>query len=139
MGGRTRTWRREQARQRRQTGTRTARLLQGATSWTGVGIAALLTIVVAFGVLVLTRHANSQAALEHGIDHKVSAQLAGIPQEGATLGRRTAPVTMEVFIDLEDPTSRWWCPPSSTLTYAQEPSGFATTPSSATPTGQRLL
>src|SRR4029077_13700602 len=37
-----------------------------------------------------------------------STQLAGIPQEGTTLGRRTAPVTMEVFIDLEDPTSRWW-------------------------------
>jgi hypothetical protein len=63
---------------------------------------------MACGVLVLTRHASSQAALEHDIDHKVSAQLTGIPQEGATLGRRTAPVTMEVFIDLEDPTSRWW-------------------------------
>ncbi len=73
-----------------------------------MGIVALLTIVVAFGVLVLTRHASSQAALERGIDHKVSAQLTGIPQEGTTLGRRTAPVTMEVFIDLEDPTSRWW-------------------------------
>lgn len=108
MAGRTRTWRREQARQRRQSGTRAARLLQGATSWTGVGIAALLTIVVAFGVLALTRHVSSQAALEHSIDHKVSAQLTGIPQEGTTLGRRTAPVTMEVFIDLEDPTSRWW-------------------------------
>jgi hypothetical protein len=73
-----------------------------------VGIVALLTIVVAFGVLVLTRHASSQAALERSIDHKVSAQLTGIPQEGTTLGRRTAPVTMEVFVDLEDPTSRWW-------------------------------
>lgn len=73
-----------------------------------MGIAALLTIVVAFGVLVLTRHASSEAALEHSIDHKVSAQLSGIPQEDTTLGRRTAPVTMEVFIDLEDPTSRWW-------------------------------
>jgi hypothetical protein len=73
-----------------------------------LGIAALLTIVVASGLLVLTRHASSQAALEHNIDHKVSAQLSGIPQEGTTLGSRTAPVTMEVFIDLEDPTSRWW-------------------------------
>jgi Thioredoxin len=73
-----------------------------------VGIVALLTIVAAIGVLVLTRHASSQAALERGIDHKVSAQLSGIPQEGATIGRRTAPVTMEVFVDLEDPTSRWW-------------------------------
>jgi protein-disulfide isomerase len=73
-----------------------------------MAIAALLAIVVAFGVFVLTRHASSQAALERNIDHKVSAQLTGIPQAGATLGRRTAPVTMEVFIDLEDPTSRWW-------------------------------
>jgi hypothetical protein len=73
-----------------------------------VGIVALLTIVAAFGVLVLTRHTSSQAALERSVDHKVSTQLSGIPQAGATLGRRTAPVTMEVFIDLEDPTSRWW-------------------------------
>jgi protein-disulfide isomerase len=73
-----------------------------------VGILALLTIVVASGVLVLTRHAGSQAALEREVDRKVSAQLTGIPQEGATLGRPTSPVTMDVFIDLEDPTSRWW-------------------------------
>lgn len=71
-------------------------------------IIALLAIVVVLGVLVLTRHSSSQAALEREVDRKVSAQLSGIPQEGATLGRRTAPVTMEVFIDLEDPTSRWW-------------------------------
>lgn len=73
-----------------------------------MGVVALLTIAVAFGVLVLTRHASGQAALEREVDRKVSAQLTGIPQAGATLGRRTAPVTMEVFIDLEDPTSRWW-------------------------------
>lgn len=73
-----------------------------------MGILALLTIVVAFDILVLTRHNSSQAALERGIDHKVSAQLTGISQAGTTLGRPTAPVTMEVFIDLEDPTSRWW-------------------------------
>jgi hypothetical protein len=71
-------------------------------------IVVLLAIVVAAGVLVLTRHASSQATLEREVDRKVSAQLTGIPQEGATLGRRTAPVTMEVFVDLEDPTSRWW-------------------------------
>ncbi len=73
-----------------------------------MGIVALLTIMMAFAVLILTRHTSSQAALERDIDHKVSAQLTGIPQEDATLGRHTAPVTMEVFIDLEDPTSRWW-------------------------------
>jgi protein-disulfide isomerase len=108
VGGRTRTWRRELARQRRPSGTRAARLLQGTASRTDIVIAALLTIVAAFGVLVLTRHASSRAALERGVDHKVSAQLTGIPQAGATLGRRTAPVTMDVFVDLEDPTSRWW-------------------------------
>jgi protein-disulfide isomerase len=42
------------------------------------------------------------------IDSAVNALFAGIPQEGSYLGRRTAPVTMEVFIDLEDPTCRWW-------------------------------
>ncbi len=49
-----------------------------------------------------------QAASRSRIDRTVSALLAGIPQEGRDLGKRTAPVTMEVFIDLEDPTSRWW-------------------------------
>lgn len=111
MGGRTRTWRRAQTRQTRPGGGRTAWPLpvgRGAISRTGVGVAALLTIVVASSVFLLTRNAGSQAAVEHEVDRKVSSQLSGIPQEGATLGRRTAPVTMEVFIDLEDPTSRWW-------------------------------
>jgi Thioredoxin len=51
---------------------------------------------------------SGQAAGRARVDREVSTLLAGIPQHAATLGRPGAPFTMEVFIDLEDPTSRWW-------------------------------
>lgn len=73
-----------------------------------MGIVALLMILVAFGVIVLTRHASSQAALERGIDREVGTLLAGIPQQGDTLGKRTAPLTLEVYSDLKDPDSQNW-------------------------------
>lgn len=53
-------------------------------------------------------HTATRAAVERQVDHTVGALLDGIPQAGTTLGKRTAPVTMEVFVDLEDPTCRWW-------------------------------
>jgi hypothetical protein len=73
-----------------------------------MGIVALLTIVVAFGVLILTRHASSQAALERSTDREVGTLLAGIPQQGDTLGKRNAPFTLEVYSDLKDPDSQNW-------------------------------
>jgi hypothetical protein len=56
----------------------------------------------------LLGYPNSQALSERRADHEVSALLAGIPQHASTLGKRTAPVTLEVFIDLKDPDSRSW-------------------------------
>jgi hypothetical protein len=38
------------------------------------------------------------------IDQEVTALLAGIPQHGATLGSPNAPVTLQMFADLECPT-----------------------------------
>jgi protein-disulfide isomerase len=38
------------------------------------------------------------------IDQEVTALLAGIPQQGTTLGSQDAPVTLQMFADLECPT-----------------------------------
>jgi protein-disulfide isomerase len=74
----------------------------------GLWVAAVLTVAIISAALIVGRHNSDQAEIQPQIDRTVSALFAGIPQEGATLGTRTAPVTMEVFIDLKDPTSRWW-------------------------------
>jgi protein-disulfide isomerase len=70
--------------------------------------AALVVGGHAGGPATVGDRSGNQTATQNQIDRTISALLAGIPQEGVTLGKRTAPVTMEVFIDLEDPTSRWW-------------------------------
>lgn len=65
-------------------------------------ISAALIVVVAtvatVGGLGFSASAKSQ------VDHEVTALLAGIPQEGATLGEPRAPITLQVFADLECPT-----------------------------------
>lgn len=66
---------------------------------------AAIIIGVAIGALV---HSSPEAAVRRWIDREVSNVLAGIPQQGSTLGRPDAPVTLEVFIDLKDPDSRTW-------------------------------
>lgn len=91
-------------------GARTRRAARGSRRrfrWSvgGAGVVLAATIPVA---LAMVGHASSSAAVDRRVDHEVGALLAGIPQAGGTLGRPTAPVTMEVFIDLEDPTCRWW-------------------------------
>lgn len=72
---------------------------------TAVLLAAAITGAVA-GVLL--RPHSSQAATERRIDHQVTQLLTGIPQYQRTLGSPTAPVTLQIFIDLKDPDSRSW-------------------------------
>lgn len=74
----------------------------------GLTVTAVLAFASILTALVVGRHVGGHAATQNRVDRTISALFAGIPQEGATLGKRTAPATMEVFIDLEDPTSRWW-------------------------------
>jgi hypothetical protein len=73
-------------------------------SWGGLRTVAVLALAVIGAVLATGCGTGHHAAT----DHTVGTLLAGIPQEGATLGDTKAPFTIEVFIDLEDPTSRWW-------------------------------
>ncbi len=87
--------------------TRRPARLSRRTRW-GLGITGGLVAAAILATLGLADHTSSKAASEHRIGHEVDAFLAGIPQQGNTLGKRTAPVTLEVFADLEDPDSRGW-------------------------------
>jgi hypothetical protein len=76
--------------------------------WLGTGLTGTLIIVAVLGTVLLASPNNSRAEQDTRIDQEVSALLAGIPQEGRTLGSPTAPVTLQVFADLEDNDSRRW-------------------------------
>ena len=73
-----------------------------------IAITGVLAATTILGTLALLSHTSSRAEHETRTDHEVSALLAGIPQERSTLGRRTAPITLEVFADLKDPDCRYW-------------------------------
>jgi hypothetical protein len=75
-------------------------------AWTTTGLLALAAATLT--ALLLIGHTNNQAAAERRIDREVSALLAGIPQRERSLGSPTAPVTLQVFLDLKDPDSRNW-------------------------------
>jgi hypothetical protein len=74
-------------------------------------VGAVLAVAVVL-VLVVSRDrghgAPSQAAEHLRIQKRVVALLTGIPQHGVVLGQPTAPVTLQVFIDLEDAQSTYW-------------------------------
>jgi len=74
--------------------------------WLGTGLTSIL--ILAAGIVLLITSNNSRAGGGARIDQEVNALLAGIPQEGRTLGSRMAPVTLQVFADLEDEDSRRW-------------------------------
>jgi hypothetical protein len=56
----------------------------------------------------LASPSSSTAQQDARIDHHVSALLAGIPQNGRTLEYPTAPMTLQVFADLEDNDNQRW-------------------------------
>jgi protein-disulfide isomerase len=69
----------------------------------GVGVVLAATAAV---VLPATGHRDGGAAIlrseRRRLQKHVAALFAGIPQHGAVLGQPTAPVTLQVFADLED-------------------------------------
>lgn len=75
--------------------------------WALAGSAAFVAAAILVALLLIS-HTNSQAAAEHRSDHEINTLLAGIPQQERTLGSPTAPVTLQVFLDLKDPDSRNW-------------------------------
>jgi hypothetical protein len=76
--------------------------------WLSAGLIGTLLIAIAIATLLLLSPNSSHAGSDTLIDQEVSTLLAGIPQEGRTLGSPTAPVTLQVFADLEDKDSKRW-------------------------------
>ncbi len=78
--------------------------------WASIAITAALTPAAILATLALLTHTTSTQALANTqqIEHEVNTLLAGIPQHQSTLGSPTAPVTLQVYIDLKDPDSRSW-------------------------------
>lgn len=69
-------------------------------------LAAPLVILVAIAAFAIIGALGTDASAEAQVDQEVATLLAGIPQEGATLGDPKAPITLQVFADLECPTVR---------------------------------
>ena len=70
-------------------------------------IVVVLPVLVIAAILVATAVAGFGAGggpSRKQIDQEVTALLAGIPQQGTTLGSQDAPVTLQMFADLECPT-----------------------------------
>lgn len=63
-------------------------------------ILAVVAILVATAILGF----DVDSSPSRQIDQEVAAMLAGIPQRGATLGSPDAPITLQMFADLECPT-----------------------------------
>ncbi len=76
--------------------------------WLGTGLAGILIVAAVITTVLLISPNSSRAGQDARIDQEVSSLLAGIPQQGPTLGSYTAPVTLQVFADLEDNDSQRW-------------------------------
>jgi hypothetical protein len=78
----------------------------GRRSVIRISSAALAALTVAVAVVLVTTRisdvegSSSQRSQSH-VDNEVSALLSGIPQGGNTLGQASAPITLQIFGDLE--------------------------------------
>ncbi len=76
--------------------------------WGRLAVVPALLAAIAAGALLAFAHGSDKADQNVRVDDRVAALLAGIPQRGRTLGSALAPVTLQVFGDLEDEDSRRW-------------------------------
>lgn len=95
---------RQQARIAREGAATDARRWHPARPMAVLPVLAIAAILATVGVLGFG--SNSGAVDKREIQQRVSKVLAGIPQQGATLGSPEAPVTVWVMADLECPTVR---------------------------------
>jgi hypothetical protein len=93
------------------TTVRTAKRFERAKSrtlWFRIGIVGGLLVAALLGTVLLAGPNSSSAGQNGHVDREVSTLLAGIPQQGRTLGASSAPVTLQLFADLEDNDSKRW-------------------------------
>lgn len=77
--------------------------------WRRTGLlASALILAGSIAVLTLAGSSNGHARQNRRADHQITTLLAGIPQQGRTLGYHLAPVTLQVFADLEDASTKRW-------------------------------
>jgi hypothetical protein len=108
--------RRARAARRPRTARRVARRARAAWQRSAlglraVGVCAIVASIVVLALLVADQRGH--VALSAGADRlriqrKEAALFAGIPQHGVVLGQPTAPVTLQVFVDLEDVDGTHW-------------------------------
>jgi protein-disulfide isomerase len=70
-----------------------------------IGLSLVVAVIVALVILLPGSRGRGDPyprAARPRLHRQVAALFAGIPQHGATLGDPTAPVTLQVFVDLED-------------------------------------
>jgi protein-disulfide isomerase len=118
----TRKQRREQARAERKAAEEAAAAdasrKRRITQLAGVGAVVVVAIVV---ILIATGGGGSStpkvptAKEQPKIAQEVSAELAGIPQSGRTIGNPNAPVTIQYFGDLECPICKQFSDKSGAL------------------------
>lgn len=87
---------------------RATRRLPIKTSEVLAAIATFTIVLIASGAIIAAFGQSTQAARDHYIDSTISTMLAGIPQHGATLGDPNAPVTMQIYSEVECQDSRAW-------------------------------
>ena len=82
-----------------------------------IGAAAVIAAVVIAGIVIAVVGGGTSSAIDKAPEvgsladaipgaARIEALLAGIPQDGATLGRASAPVTVEEYVDVQCPYCR---------------------------------
>lgn len=74
----------------------------------GVAVIALVLLVLGASVVGIALQEPDEDAVEVSGAGAVQRLISGIPQEGARLGDESAPVTVEVFNDLQCPSCADW-------------------------------
>lgn len=98
--------RKAKRRQARRAAAESAPQGRSAKSRRLVTLAPILVIVAILAAVAVMGFDASSGANSDQTGQEVAALVAGIPQEGTTLGSPQAPLTLRIFADLECPTVR---------------------------------
>jgi hypothetical protein len=76
--------------------------------WALFVVACVVAAIAPYVIITGLNRPKTRAGEPRTVDSLVGPLLAGTPQHERTLGDPTAPVTLQVFLDLKDPDSRDW-------------------------------